>query len=73
MVTTIATQEVAARNAQEGDHSAIAFQPYHEMQNAHASQSDVLVQLRANLMQLEDLHARLKFMFAEVSYLLRKD
>ena len=34
--------------------------------------TDVLVQLRANLSQLEELHARLQFSMAEVSYLIRK-
>jgi hypothetical protein len=46
---------------------------YHELAHGHDSHTDVLVQLRSNLAQLEDLHARLKFMMGELSYLLKKD
>jgi hypothetical protein len=35
--------------------------------------TDVLVQLRSNLAQLEELHARLRFVMSEVSYLLKRD
>lgn len=36
-------------------------------------ESDVIVQLKANLTQLEDMHARLRFMMGELSYLLKRD
>lgn len=39
---------------------------------AAAYESDVLVQLKANLATLEDLHGRLHFMMGEISYLLKK-
>lgn len=40
---------------------------------ASAASTDVLVQLRSNLAQLEELHARLRFVMSEVSYLLKRD
>lgn len=48
-------------------------QSYHEMSEQHVMNSDVLVQLKANLAQLEDLHMRLKFMMGELAYLLKKN
>jgi hypothetical protein len=35
-------------------------------------EADVLVQLNANLAQLEDLHGRMRFMMGELSYLLKR-
>lgn len=48
-------------------------QTYHEIADRHVVETDVIEQLRANISQLEDLHGRLKFMMAEVSYLLKKN
>jgi hypothetical protein len=45
---------------------------YSEIGQRHIAEVDVLEQLRANMAQLEDLHGRMKFMMAEVSYLLKK-
>ena len=35
-------------------------------------QTDVLVQLRSNLAQLEELHSRLRFVMSEISYLIKR-
>jgi hypothetical protein len=84
MATTIATNEKALAN-QAADSSASSslsnsqartssfHQVYHELAHDHVGATDVLVQLRSNLAQLEDLHARLKFMMGELSYLLKRD
>jgi two-component sensor histidine kinase len=84
MATTIATNENALAN-QTADQSALDsvsssqsrsnsfHQAYHELAHDHVGATDVLVQLRSNLAQLEDLHARLKFMMGELSYLLKRD
>lgn len=46
---------------------------YHEIsQEKHVVRTDVLEQLKANMNQLEDLHARLKFMMGEVRYLIKR-
>ena len=38
-----------------------------------AGSTDVLVQLRSNLAQLEELHSRLRFVMSEISYLIKRD
>lgn len=38
-----------------------------------AVSTDVLVQLRSNLAQLEELHSRLRFVMSEISYLIKRD
>lgn len=48
-------------------------QTYHEIADRHVVETDVIEQLRSNIAQLEDLHGRMKFMMAEVSYLLKKN
>ena len=35
-------------------------------------ETDVLLQLKSNLAQLEDMHGRMKYMMGELSYLLVK-
>lgn len=45
---------------------------YHELSDRPVVTLNVLEQLKANLNQLDDLHARMKFMMAELSYLLIK-
>ena len=45
--------------------------PYREIPE-RAFETDALVQLKANISQLEDLHGRMKFMMSELSYLLRR-
>lgn len=44
-----------------------------ETRQSDVKSSDVLVQLRSNLSQLEELHARLRFVMAEISYLLKRE
>ena len=73
MILNLATNETAA-----ADQSSLPVVPAvtpaadKNVANARAS-TDVLVQLRANLSQLEELHARLQFAMSEVSYLIRRD
>jgi hypothetical protein len=57
----------------EPDARSLFRQSYHEIADRHVVETDVIEQLRANLAQLEDLHGRMKFMMAEVSYLLKKN
>lgn len=57
-------------------HSSAPMSPTRERMDevvAPAASTDVLVQLRSNLAQLEELHARLRFVMSEVSYLLKRD
>ncbi len=63
-VNTVATNESLRSSA---------YRPsYHEITDSNVAETDVLAQLRANISQLEDLHGRMKFMMAEVGYLLKK-
>jgi|GEM_PF-4542616 len=57
----------------EQDARALFRQSYHEIADRHVVESDVIEQLRSNIAQLEDLHGRMKFMMAEVGYLLKKN
>ncbi len=57
----------------EQDARSLFRQSYHEIADRHVVETDVIEQLRANIAQLEDLHGRMKFMMAEVGYLLKKN
>ena len=57
----------------EQDARSLFRQSYHEIADRHVVETDVIEQLRANMAQLEDMHGRLKFMMAEVGYLLKKN
>lgn len=79
MTTTTATRNAKAESSIVGPnagtnelHSSSYRHSYHEMKDQHLVEVDVLEQLKANMSQLEDLHARLKFMMAEVAYLIKK-
>jgi hypothetical protein len=68
----VVTESVAA--ALKDDQGSSSFrQTYHEIADRHVVETDVVEQLRANIAQLEDLHARMRFMMAEVSYLMKKN
>ena len=64
-------QEASAVSAQLAssmmNDSRVAYRPGFDQ-----GEADVLVQLKANLAQLEDLHARLKFAMGEISYLIKR-
>lgn len=65
--------EAALNSALESQSMSSFRQSYHEIADAHVVESDVLVQLRANMAQLEDLHGRLRFALNEVVYLTKKN
>lgn len=71
----LAPQVEDAVSAGETTAAASFLQAYHEMgyetKDPKISEADVIVQLRANIAHLEDLHARLCFMMSEISYLLK--
>jgi hypothetical protein len=46
--------------------------PFVSSSEKTAYEADVLVQLKSNLAQLEDLHGRMRFLMGELSYLLLK-
>jgi hypothetical protein len=66
----VITEQAQTAGSTEGFRTSYrqAYQP----ESAHVAEVNVIQQLRANIAQLEDLHGRLKFMMAEVSYLLKK-
>lgn len=75
MMTTIATSD--SDLVQTGLVSAAAPAPKSALRpapqpEASIEKADVLVQLRSNLNQLEDLHGRLRYVMTEISGLLRK-
>ncbi len=79
MLTTIATTEasLAVNSSLDDTRSAAgAVDSYGELSrdltDTASYEADVLVQLKSNIAQLEDLHARMHFMMNELSYLLRK-
>lgn len=77
MDTTMGASRVATNDARVAHAQVDLGVPsyrhaYHEMTEKHVVEFDVLVQLKSNLAQLEDLHGRLKFMMGEISYLLKR-
>ncbi len=78
MMTTNATQETSAvLSAPMVDSQASVFRSGYsdshlDLRETYAYESDVLIQLKANIAQLEDLHGRLKYMMAEIGYLIKK-
>jgi hypothetical protein len=68
----------AVMSAQTESEAAASYlrpyhESYHELAERHGAEADVLEQLKSNLAQLEDLHGRMRFMMAEISYLLKKN
>lgn len=45
---------------------------YQELPGKNLVETDVIEQLHANILQLEDLHLRMKFMLAEIKGLVQK-
>lgn len=85
MVTTIAKQleqleklEQRAEQALDGQTvtdnraSTEMLSAYNELDVRSDFRADVLVQLKANMAELEDLHSRLRYMMGEISYLMKK-
>lgn len=73
MNPTIVVTESVAASLKDDQGSSSFRQAYHEIADRHVVETDVVEQLRSNIAQLEDLHARLRFMMAEVSYLMKKN
>jgi len=74
MVMTAVSQESAAI-AVPVKSEARASTSYHRTtqheEPSRAFEVDVIVQLKSNLAQLEDLHARMQFLMGEIGYLLK--
>ena len=70
--TVTSSEKTAFKNETEAQPSSHR-QSYHGLNEKRALEADVLVQLKSNLVQLEDLHHRLKFMMRELAYLLKKN
>lgn len=75
MIQTIATKEMLETQAARQESALVGSyrQTYREIADQHVVETDAIEQLKANMAQLEDLHGRLRFMMAEVSYLLKKN
>lgn len=73
MITNETSANVAVTTATEADRASSFHQTYHELAERHLVEVDVLEKLKANIAQLEDLHGRLRFMMAEITYLLKKN
>ncbi len=73
MSTTAVNDRAVAPNSESAESlgESTFRQVYRELREPHV-EADVLVQLRSNLAQLEDLHGRMKFMMSELSYLLKR-
>lgn len=77
MVTTTATSEssvvtAAKMNAAGNEVTSRASASLLALNESPVVEVDVLEQLKTNLAQLEDLHARLRFVMSEISYLLKR-
>jgi hypothetical protein len=74
---TVPTSNIAVQtkaDLTENSHvSAEARQGVHVRNSfrGSAAEVDVLLQLKANLAQLDDLHGRMRFLMSEISYLLK--
>jgi hypothetical protein len=70
---SIASGYVAAFSAEPLPTLESPYQAYREIADGgHAPECDSLEQLKLNIEELEDLHARLKFMMTEISGLLKQ-
>lgn len=72
MTTVTISEKTALKNEAEAQPSSYR-QSHHGLSEKRATEADVLVQLKSNLVQLEDLHHRLRFMMRELAYLLKKN
>lgn len=59
----------ASYSSQEASWAPI--QTYHELADVPVKEIDIFEAIEANLAQLEDLQARMRFMVREVKYLLK--
>lgn len=73
MVMTAVSQESAALAVpvKSEARASTSYRPTQNEESSRAFEADVIVQLKSNLAQLEDLHARLQFMMSEIGYLLK--
>ena len=71
-VTSIANGYTAVHVAAHAQAEAAMISAGSEVAVERVHEVDVLVQLRANLNQLDDLHGRLKHLMGELTYLLKK-
>lgn len=73
MLTTAVSQESAAIAVpfKTEARASSSYRPTQSEGASRAFETDVIVQLKSNLAQLEDLHARMHFMMSEVGYLLK--
>lgn len=71
-MTTAATQE--NRNTKKANAEVFSSTTYRQQiyRDHETHEADVLMQLRSNLAQLEDLHERLRFAMSEITSLIRK-
>lgn len=63
--------EVTATRAGSADAGWAPTQAYHELADIPVREIDLLESVEANLAQLEELQARLRFMVREVKYLMK--
>ena len=75
IIDTKNTEQVDAKSdsytSSLNPHSVVTQTSYHELADKPVVQSDVLMQLHANLEMLNDLQGRLSFLMREVRYLLK--
>lgn len=69
-MSSVNTSSAVARKRSDGRNDS--SDSFHARISEPAAEMDVLVQLRTNLMHLDELHGRMKFMMGELSYLLTK-
>jgi len=65
------TQEKATSAVLHEDESTWVPQAYHELAEVPVKEIDLFESIEANLAQIEDLQARMRFMVREVKYLLK--
>lgn len=63
--------ENARQSSSEADVVYSSQLAYHELAEVPVQSRDLVEQLNANLRQLEDLQARMKFMMREIRYLMK--
>lgn len=69
---TTMTQAATVASTLTGEQAEVNSAFVQNFDRSREFESDVLVQLKANLAQLEDLHNRLKFAMSEISYLIKR-
>lgn len=70
-IAVSAVSAIAAPVKTEARTSSPSHQSVAREDAQRAFKADVIVQLKSNLAQLEDLHARMHFLMGEIGYLLK--